>query len=98
MADIAKVERDREANVAESGKISTEYEEALTSMSAREDSESFLSRLLDSNSMGVPEKSAAPCKKSVQMLGPMKFEELDCGTDNPNPPHGWEPKPYIGAM
>ena len=70
MTDIAKVERGREANVVEAGKISSEYEEALTSMSTRGNLESFLSRLLDSNSMGAPEKSAAPCKKSVQMLGP----------------------------
>ena len=52
MADIAKLEADREANVAESGEISTEYEDALTSMTSREDLEAFLPRLLDSHIMG----------------------------------------------
>ena len=57
MADIAKVEAGRGDSAQESGKIATEYEEAISSMATREDLEAFLSRILDSNRTGYREKA-----------------------------------------
>ena len=63
MADIAKVEAGRQANAQESGKIAGEHEEAPEHMSNREDLEAFLSNILDSDSIGVPEKKRRTLSK-----------------------------------